>query len=75
MKRWVFAGNNRVSVRAYTEIGEACHCGKTWRGRQSSLRTQPLAAIAVTSTRMPSTAREATPTAARTGQGLAKKRW
>ena len=36
---------------------------------------QPLAAIAVTSTRMPSTANAATPTAARTGQGLAKKRW
>lgn len=35
---------------------------------------QALAAIAVTSTRMPSTARLATPTAARTGQGLAKKR-
>ena len=32
-------------------------------------------ASAVTSTRMPSTAREATPTAARTGYGLAKKRW
>ena len=35
---------------------------------------QPLAAIAVTSTRMPSTASDATPTAARTGHGLAKKR-
>jgi len=38
-------------------------------------QSQPLAAIAVTSTRMPSTASEATPTAARTGHGLAKKRW
>ncbi|MND58956.1 hypothetical protein D3C80_501310 [compost metagenome] len=35
-------------------------------------RNQALAAIAVTSTRMPSTASEATPTAARTGHGLAK---
>ncbi|PVZ53750.1 hypothetical protein C9422_26820 [Pseudomonas sp. B1(2018)] len=35
-------------------------------------RDQALAAIAVTSTRMPSTASEATPTAARTGHGLAK---
>ncbi|MPQ84118.1 hypothetical protein F0170_09040 [Pseudomonas sp. MAFF 730085] len=33
---------------------------------------QALAAIAVTSTRMPSTARAATPTAARTGHGVAK---
>jgi len=36
---------------------------------------QRLAAIAVTSTRMPSNASEATPTAARTGHGLLKKRW
>jgi hypothetical protein len=50
-------------------------------GRASSLATstvlqvdQALAAIAVTSTRMPSTASDATPTAARTGHGLAKKR-
>ncbi len=35
---------------------------------------QPLAAIAVTSTRMPSTASSDTPTAARTGHGLLKKR-
>ena len=35
---------------------------------------QALAAIAVTSTRIPSTANDATPTAARTGHGLAKKR-
>jgi uncharacterized protein (DUF1810 family) len=35
---------------------------------------QPFAAIAVTSTRMPLTPRAATPIAARTGQGLAKKR-
>ncbi|GBH15403.1 Phosphomannomutase [Pseudomonas syringae pv. actinidiae] len=33
-----------------------------------------LAAIAVTSTRMPSTANDATPTAARTGHGFLKKR-
>ncbi len=36
-------------------------------------RAQPLAAIAVTSTRMPSTANDATPTAARTGQGFGEE--
>ena len=36
--------------------------------------SQPLAAMAVTSTRIPATASSATPTAARTGHGLAKKR-
>lgn len=40
-----------------------------------ALANQALAAMAVTSTRMPGTASAATPTAARTGQGLAKKRW
>ena len=50
--------------------------GRYWHSsfRIRQLSSQPLAAIAVTSTRMPSTASAATPTAARTGQGLLKKR-
>ena len=43
-------------------------CGQA-NGRQA------LAAMAVTSTRMPSTASAETPTAARTGHGLEKNRW
>ena len=44
------------------------------RSALTASQIQALAAIAVTSTRIPSTAKAATPTAARTGQGLAKKR-
>lgn len=40
------------------------------RRRRPMSRSQPLAAIAVTSTRIPSNASEATPTAARTGHGF-----
>ena len=54
--------------------GRGGHCSCETPDRHLPQGCQALAAIAVTSTRIPSTASAATPTAARTGHGLAKKR-
>lgn len=90
LRIWIEGGSTPCSLKELSEVTKApiavyqtsrdrslrqllrkCISDRSNRG---AVLNQPFAAIAVTSTRMPSTANAATPTAARTGQGLAKKR-
>jgi len=64
-KRWVSQHLCKLTLRLREQA-------RSHKGFCAYRSDQALAAIAVTSTRMPSTANEATPTAARTGHGLAK---